>query len=83
MSLIIEGITFSGSTERRIWILAKVSELWACVYGAGGASAGSDTANLSVLGYDPVKYYNGRDPPGGVSIGVDLEDTDVSFAVIW
>jgi len=25
-------------------------------------SPGSDTANLSVLGYDPEKYYSGRSP---------------------
>ena len=27
-----------------------------------GMKPGSDTANLSVLGYDPKKYYSGRSP---------------------
>ena len=27
-----------------------------------GMKPGSDTANLSVLGYDPKKYYTGRSP---------------------
>ena len=27
-----------------------------------GMNPGSDTANLSVLGYDPRKYYSGRSP---------------------
>ena len=27
-----------------------------------GMAPGSDTANLSVLGYDPRKYYSGRSP---------------------
>ena len=27
-----------------------------------GSAPGSDTANLSVMGYDPVKYYTGRSP---------------------
>lgn len=31
-----------------------------------GMKPGSDTANLSVLGYDPIVYYSGRSPPGGI-----------------
>ena len=37
-----------------------------------GMSPGSDTANLSVLGYDPRKYYTGRSPLVALSIGVDM-----------
>jgi len=44
-----------------------------------GMSPGSDTANLSVLGYDPRIYYSGRSPLEALSIGVDLEDTDVAL----
>lgn len=40
---------------------------------------GSDTANLSVIGYDPLKYYTGRSPLEGISMGVSLKDEDVSF----
>ncbi len=40
---------------------------------------GSDTANLSVLGYDPERFYSGRSPFEGYSIGVKMADTDVSF----
>lgn len=46
-----------------------------------GMSPGSDTANLSVLGYDPKKYYTGRSPLEALSIGVPMEDTDVAFRV--
>ena len=42
-------------------------------------SPGSDVANLSVLGYDPLKYYSGRSPLEALSIGVDLQATDVTF----
>ncbi len=42
-------------------------------------SPGSDVANLSVLGYDPLKYYTGRSPLEALSIGVALKDTDVTF----
>ncbi len=45
----------------------------------GGLKPGSDIANLSVLGYDPTKYYTGRSPLEAVSIGVDMKDSDVSL----
>lgn len=44
-----------------------------------GMSPGSDTANLSVMGYDPKIYYTGRSPLEAVSIGIDLDPTDVTF----
>ncbi len=44
-----------------------------------GMAPGSDTANLSVLGYDPKIYYSGRSPLEALSIGVDMKSTDVSL----
>lgn len=44
-----------------------------------GMSPGSDTANLSVMGYDPKEYYTGRSPLEALSIGVPMKDTDVSL----
>lgn len=44
-----------------------------------GMSPGSDTANLSVLGYNPRKYYTGRSPLEALSIGVDMKDTDIAL----
>jgi len=44
-----------------------------------GLPPGSDTANLSLLGYDPLKYYTGRSPFEAASIGVELAPTDISF----
>ena len=46
-----------------------------------GMKPGSDTANLSVLGYDPAVYYSGRSPLEALSIGVPMKDTDISFRV--
>ena len=40
---------------------------------------GSDTANLSVLGYDPKVYYSGRSPLEALSIGVPMKDTDIAI----
>ena len=44
-----------------------------------GMKPGSDTANLSVLGYDPEKYYSGRSPLEALSIGVPMKDTDIAI----
>ncbi|MBI5234726.1 MAG: cofactor-independent phosphoglycerate mutase [Deltaproteobacteria bacterium] len=44
-----------------------------------GFPPGSDVANLSILGYDPARYYSGRSPLEAASIGVKLEATDVAF----
>ncbi len=43
-----------------------------------GIAPGSDVANLSVLGYNPKKHYTGRSPLEAVSMGIELEDTDVA-----
>ena len=42
-----------------------------------GMAPGSDVANLSVLGYDPVANYSGRSPLEALSVGVAMEPTDV------
>ena len=44
-----------------------------------GMKPGSDTANLSVLGYNPRKYYSGRSPLEALSIGVDMKETDIAL----
>lgn len=44
-----------------------------------GMSPGSDTANLSVMGYDPNIYYTGRSPLEAVSMGIKMEETDVCY----
>lgn len=44
-----------------------------------GMKPGSDTANLSVLGYDPKRYYSGRSPLEALSIGVPMKDTDIAI----
>jgi 2,3-bisphosphoglycerate-independent phosphoglycerate mutase len=44
-----------------------------------GMPPGSDVANLSVMGYDPARYYSGRAPIEAASIGVKLGEHDVAF----
>ncbi len=43
-----------------------------------GMAAGSDVANLAVLGYDPAAVFSGRSPLEAVNI-VDLAPDDVSY----
>ncbi|MBE5946082.1 MAG: cofactor-independent phosphoglycerate mutase [Lachnospiraceae bacterium] len=59
--------------------LAPLSEVGLVHTIPEGMSPGSDTANLSVIGYDPKIYYSGRSPLEALSIGVDMETTDISF----
>jgi 2,3-bisphosphoglycerate-independent phosphoglycerate mutase len=42
-------------------------------------SAGSDTAILSVLGYDPRRFYTGRGPLEAAARGIQLRENDVAF----
>jgi len=44
-----------------------------------GMYPGSDAANMSLLGYDPRKYYTGRGPIEAVAMGVPLDSHDVAF----
>ena len=39
----------------------------------------SDVANLSIMGYDPQKYYSGRAPLEAAYMDVDLSGDDVAF----
>ncbi len=40
---------------------------------------GSDVANLSIMGYDPARYYTGRSPIEAVAMGVELAADDTAF----
>lgn len=46
---------------------------------AEGLKPGSDVANMSVMGFDPMQYYTGRSPLEAASIGIDMAPTDVSL----
>lgn len=59
--------------------LSKLSEIGLVHTIPDGMKPGSDTANLSVLGYDPKIYYSGRSPLEALSIGVPMKDTDIAL----
>ncbi len=59
--------------------MAKVSEQGIAYTVPENLPAGSDVANLSMLGYNPQLYYSGRSPLEALSIGVDMKDTDIAL----
>lgn len=59
--------------------LSKLSEVGMVHTIPEGMNPGSDTANLSVIGYDPKEYYSGRSPLEALSIGVPMKDTDIAI----
>jgi len=44
-----------------------------------GIRVGSDTAHLSILGYDPYKVYTGRGPFEAAGVGVEVKPGDIAF----
>ncbi|MFH0974811.1 MAG: cofactor-independent phosphoglycerate mutase [Spirochaetota bacterium] len=44
-----------------------------------GMSPGSDTANLSIFGYDPSRYFTGRAPLEALNMDIELGPGDVAF----
>ncbi len=44
-----------------------------------GFNPGSEIANLSIFGYNPIRYYTGRGPLEAASLGVKLATDDIAF----
>ncbi len=44
-----------------------------------GVAAGSDTAHMAILGYDPYQYYRGRGPFEAKGVGLEVNPGDVAF----
>jgi 2,3-bisphosphoglycerate-independent phosphoglycerate mutase len=44
-----------------------------------GLTPGSEIANLSIMGYDPARYFTGRGPIEAASLAVDLGAEDIAF----
>lgn len=59
--------------------LARASEMLLVRTVPLGYPPGSDVANLSLLGYEPEKYYTGRAPLEAASMGVDLNHNELAF----
>lgn len=44
-----------------------------------GYPPGSDVANMSLMGYDPAKYYTGRAPLEAAAMGIKLAPDEIAF----
>lgn len=75
----IGGTPLEVANIPNINALARVSEIGLVKTIPDGFSAGSDTANMSVLGYDPAKYYSGRSPLEALSMNIKMDETDVAL----
>lgn len=71
--------TLEAAETPNMDLLAATAEIGMASMVPRDMAPGSDTANLSVLGYDPKVYYTGRSPLEALSIGVDMAAEDVSF----
>ena len=59
--------------------LASKGELGMVQNVPAGMSPGSEIANLSVMGYDPLTDFTGRSPLEALSVGVEMEPDDLIF----
>ncbi len=59
--------------------LASKGELGMVQNVPAGMSPGSEVANLSVMGYDPLTDFTGRSPLEALSVGVEMEPDDIIF----
>ncbi len=44
-----------------------------------GFAPASDVATLSIIGYDPIKYYSGRGPLEAANMGIKLGPDEIAF----
>ncbi len=59
--------------------LVREGELGLAAVPSDGTLAGSDVTGVSILGYDPRKYYPGPAPLEAASLGVTVGEHDVVF----
>ena len=59
--------------------LASGGELGMVQNVPAGMSPGSEIANLSVMGYDPLTDFTGRSPLEALSVGVEMAPDDIIF----
>ena len=71
--------TLDAACTPRMDALASMGEMGLAKMVPDGMKPGSDVANLGVMGYDPKACYSGRSPLEALSVGVEMEPTDVVF----
>ncbi|MGP6293548.1 2,3-bisphosphoglycerate-independent phosphoglycerate mutase [Caldiplasma sukawensis] len=59
--------------------MARNSISGLCYPVSQGLVCGSDTSHMSLLGYDPSRYYTGRGPFEALGLGMDVNPGDIAF----
>ena len=59
--------------------LARAGRVGSVLTVPEGMYPGSDVANMSLLGYEPARYYTGRGPLEAAALQVPLDERDVAF----
>jgi len=59
--------------------LARRGEVGRAAVIPAGLPPGSDVGNMSILGYDPVRYHTGRAPIEAAALGLRLRPDQVAF----
>ena len=59
--------------------LARRGEVGRAAVIPAGLAPGSDVGNMSILGYDPVRYHTGRAPIEAAALGLRLRPDQVAF----
>jgi 2,3-bisphosphoglycerate-independent phosphoglycerate mutase len=67
-----------AKTPHMDW-MAKQGEIGLVRTIPDGFNPGSEIANLSIFGYDPIRYFTGRGPLEAASLGVKLSADDIAF----
>lgn len=62
-------------------LLAEKGETGVMFTVGKGIAPESDIAVISILGYDPLKYYTGRGPLESFAAGLEVNDGDLAFRV--
>ena len=75
----IKGTPLSVARKPMADALAKRGTIGLVKTVPEGFKPGSDTANLSVMGYEPQKYYTGRSPLEAYSLGIKMDDDDLAL----
>ena len=73
------GTPMSVAAKPNMNRLAAVSEVGMVQTVPAGLAPGSDVANLSVLGYDPERYYTGRSPLEAESMDLHMDENDIAI----
>lgn len=74
------GLTpLAAATMPHLAALARRGEVGLAATIPAGLPPGSDVGNMSILGYDPVRYHTGRAPIEAAAMGVELAPGEVAY----